>query len=91
LLLDSGRPDAELPELGGTGRPHDWNLSRRIVQDSPVPVFLAGGLDPNNVVEAIQRVRPYGVDLCSGLRPRGSLDPGLLRTFMSRVRDATET
>ena len=68
FLLDSGRPSADIPELGGTGRPHDWAISAEFVRRSSRPVFLAGGLDPGNVAEAIRTVKPYGVDLCSGIR-----------------------
>lgn len=74
FLLDSGRPMATVPELGGTGRIHDWSTSAEFVRRSPHPVFLAGGLRPENVAEAIQRVRPFGVDLCSGVRTDGKLD-----------------
>lgn len=58
LLLDSGNPQLAVKELGGTGRTHDWSISRQIVQHSPVPVYLAGGLRPDNVSEAINQVRP---------------------------------
>lgn len=85
LLLDSGRPQGAVKELGGTGRVHDWSLSRRIVESSPVPVFLAGGLNASNVAEAVQRVRPFGVDLCSGVRCCGRLDPVKLEAFMSAL------
>ena len=68
VLLDSGRPSALVPELGGTGRTHDWAVSAQIVSRLDVPVFLAGGLGPENVAEAIRTVRPAGVDLCSGIR-----------------------
>ena len=71
LLLDSGSPDAPVRVLGGTGRVHDGSISRRIVEASPVPVFLAGGLTPANVTEAIRSVRPFGVDLCTGPADRG--------------------
>ena len=86
LLLDSGRPDAAVRELGGTGRVHDWALSRRIVAASPVPVFLAGGLRPDNVAAAIAQVRPYAVDVCSGLRTDGALDAAKVREFVGAVR-----
>lgn len=86
LLLDSGRPSAAVKELGGTGRVHDWALSRRVVEAVPLPVFLAGGLNPTNVGEAIGRVRPFGVDICSGVRLGGALDAGRLGAFMEVVR-----
>lgn len=88
ILLDSGSPDASLRELGGTGRTHDWALSRRIVEDCPAPVILAGGLTPDNVAMAIARVKPWGVDVCSGLRRDGRLDAGLLGRFLAAVRRA---
>lgn len=85
ILLDSGRPRAAVKELGGTGRTHDWAISRTIVQAVQVPVFLAGGLNPDNVVEAIRTVQPFGVDLCGGVRTNGRLDPDKLRRFMAAV------
>jgi phosphoribosylanthranilate isomerase len=88
LLLDSGAPDAPLRQLGGTGRVHDWRVSRRIVEAVPVPVFLAGGLRPDNVAEAIRTVRPFGVDLCTGLRTEGRLDVTKLAAFMAAVASA---
>ena len=88
LLLDSGRPSAAVAELGGTGRAHDWAVSRRIVEAVRRPVFLAGGLKPENVGEAIAQVRPFGVDVCSGLRPDGGLDGERLTRLMAEVRGA---
>ncbi len=88
LLLDSGAPAAAVKELGGTGRTHDWSLSRRIRDESPVPVYLAGGLRPDNVAEAIRSVRPFGVDVCSGLRTADRLDEAKLRAFMAAVAAA---
>lgn len=88
LLLDSGRPGAAVKELGGTGRTHDWAIARAIVEAVTVPVFLAGGLRPENVGDAIRTVRPYGVDLCSGVRSAGRLDAGRLAAFMEAVRAA---
>ena len=88
LLLDSGNPTLAVKELGGTGRTHDWETSARIVAAADVPVWLAGGLNPENVAEAIARVRPYGVDVCNGLRPdrdTHALDPTLLRRFADAV------
>lgn len=86
FLLDSGRPAAR--ELGGTGRVHDWRVSAEFVRRSPLPVFLAGGLTPANVGDAIRRVRPFGVDLCTGVRVNGAVDPGLLAAFMEAVHAA---
>lgn len=85
LLLDSGNPDADVKELGGTGRTHDWAVSRQIRQQVEVPVFLAGGLDAENVGVALEQVQPFGVDLCSGVRSDGQLDGGKLRRFMRAV------
>jgi len=88
FLLDSGRPSLETPEYGGTGRVHDWNVSAEFVRRSPLPVFLAGGLSPSIVGEAIRRVRPFGVDLCSGVRTDGRLDREKLIAFIDAVRCA---
>ena len=85
ILLDSGNPNAPIQELGGTGRTHDWTLSKRIVQRAEVPVFLAGGLCAANVGDAIRTVNPFGVDLCSGVRTNGRLDPHKLNDFMEAV------
>jgi len=85
FLLDSGRPNAGVAELGGTGRAHDWQISSRFVAATDKPVFLAGGLRPDNVGRAIATVKPYGVDLCSGIRTNGALDAGKLRSFMAAV------
>ncbi len=81
FLLDSGRPGAQ--ELGGTGRVHDWQVSAEFVRRAPVPVFLAGGLRPENIAEAVATVRPFGVDLCSGVRTENRLDPAKLAAFMA--------
>lgn len=88
LLLDSGNPALAVKELGGTGRRHDWSLSRRIVEQASVPVFLAGGLRAENVAEAIQSVGPFGLDLCSGVRTEGRLDPAKLEALMTAVQRA---
>jgi len=85
LLLDSGNLSLPVKELGGTGRPHDWNLSRRIREAASVPVFLAGGLTPENVAEAIATVGPFGLDLCSGVRTGGNLDGDKLRAFFKAI------
>ncbi len=91
LLLDSGRPDLPVKELGGTGRVHDWSLSRRIRDQAGVPVWLAGGLTPANVPEAVRAVEPYGLDVCSGVRTGGRLDEQKLAAFVRAARGgATE-
>lgn len=86
FLLDSGRPSAA--QLGGTGRVHDWSVSAAFVAASPVPVFLAGGLTPRNVAEVLAQVRPFGVDICSGLRTDNRLDQGKLSAFMAAIEGA---
>lgn len=85
FLLDSGRPALPVPEYGGTGRTHDWDVSAEFVQRSPIPVFLAGGLSASNVGEAIRKVRPFGVDVCSGVRTNGELDWKKLVNFIQAV------
>ncbi len=86
FLLDSGRPASN--ELGGTGRVHDWAISAAFVAASPVPVFLAGGLGPGNAADAVAKVRPAGLDVCSGLRRDGRLDEALARAFVAAARQA---
>lgn len=86
LLLDSGNPSLQIKELGGTGRVHDWQLSRRIRDQSPVPVFLAGGLRASNVRAAVGTVRPFGLDVCSSVRVDGRLDADTLDEFMRAVQ-----
>ena len=88
ILLDSGNPHLEIKELGGTGRRHDWKLSRKIVETCGKPVFLAGGLKSENVREAIETVQPFGLDLCSGVRTGGNLDLIKLEKFFAEVEKA---
>ena len=85
LLLDSGNQKLQIKELGGTGRTHNWRISNKIVEQSKVPVFLAGGLTPNNVSRAIEMVEPFGGDVCSGVRTNGALDPKKLELFFKSV------
>jgi len=87
LLLDSGNPALAVKELGGTGRVHNWSISKQICEAVDIPVFLAGGLKPENVREAIGIVRPYGVDVCSGVRTNGGLDEKKLADFFAAVRN----
>jgi phosphoribosylanthranilate isomerase len=88
ILLDSGNQSLAIKELGGTGRTHDWSLSRKIREAIEVPLFLAGGLNPGNVAAAIREVQPFGIDVCSGLRTDGALDPEKLVAFFESSRSS---
>lgn len=85
ILLDSGNPNLQVKELGGTGRTHNWELSRQIREKINIPIFLAGGLHKDNVRQAIETVRPFGLDLCSGVRTNGKLDPYKLEAFFNEL------
>jgi phosphoribosylanthranilate isomerase len=85
LLLDSGNPNLKVKQLGGTGRTHNWKLSCKIREQIDIPLFLAGGLKAENVREAIEAVEPFGLDLCSGVRTDGNLDPFKLEAFFEAV------
>jgi phosphoribosylanthranilate isomerase len=85
ILLDSGNQKLAVRQLGGTGRTHDWTLSRTIRERVGIPLFLAGGLTPDNVGQAIEEVGPFGLDLCSGVRTDGKLDATKLRRFFAAV------
>jgi phosphoribosylanthranilate isomerase len=85
ILLDSGNPKLAIKELGGTGRVHDWKLSRKIKESIKIPLFLAGGLNATNVRKAIDEVDPYGVDVCSGVRTNGFLDENKLKAFFGAI------
>lgn len=89
VLLDSGNQSLAIKELGGTGRIHDWSLSRQIREAVAVPLFLAGGLNPTNVAAAIREVQPFGIDVCSGLRTNGNLDRQKLLEFFDAVSSTT--
>jgi len=86
ILLDSGNPNLTIKELGGTGRTHNWDISKKIVKQSNKPVFLAGGLNPENVRKAIDYVQPYGLDICSGVRTQGKLDKQKLELFFKEIK-----
>lgn len=85
LLLDSGNQKLAVKELGGTGRTHDWTISRKIRDAVPVPVYLAGGINAKNVLDAVKEVEPFGIDLCSGVRENGKLNEERLEEFFSVV------
>ncbi len=85
LLLDSGNQKLKVKELGGTGRTHDWTISRKIRDAVSVPVYLAGGINANNVLDAIREVEPFGIDLCSGVREDGKLSEKLLGEFFKTI------
>jgi phosphoribosylanthranilate isomerase len=88
ILLDSGNQALAVKELGGTGRRHDWSLSRKIRETVAVPIFLAGGLHAGNVGQAIEEVGPFGLDVCSGVRTDGRLDPRKVEAFVTAARAA---
>ena len=89
MLLDSGNPDLKTKELGGTGRVHNWDISKKIRELVHIPVFLAGGLKPENIKKAIEKVKPFGVDVCSGVRTAGKLDELKLAKFFSEINNFT--
>ena len=89
ILLDSGNPALAVKELGGTGRTHDWAISRRLRESVGVRVFLAGGLNAGNVRDAVTAVQPFGVDVCSGLRTGGKLDSVKLAAFFAQIRPSS--
>lgn len=91
LLLDSGRPSLPVKELGGTGRTHDWTISRKIREAVDVPVFLAGGLTPGNVAQAVHEVGPFALDICNGVRTAGKLDESKLKAFVAVATRAPTT
>lgn len=85
FLLDSVNTSTN--QVGGTGKTHDWSISKRIVDYYNVPVILAGGLNPNNVEEAIDKVGPFGVDVNSGVKaPDGYKDYQKLEDFITKAK-----
>ena len=85
ILLDSGNPNLKIKELGGTGRTHDWDISKKIRDSIEIPLFLAGGLNHRNIKNAINHVNPYGIDLCSSVRTNDNLDIHKLETFFNSL------
>lgn len=88
FLLDSFDPATG--KVGGTGKTHNWQNSARIVKAVHRPAILAGGLNPDNVAEAVRTVRPYAVDANSALRPLGELDPKTAAAFVQNALRAFE-
>jgi phosphoribosylanthranilate isomerase len=87
ILLDSGNQSLAVKELGGTGRVHNWDISRKIVESVNVPVFLAGGINPSNVKEAINKVKPFAIDVCSGVRTNDKLDEKKLEALFKEINN----
>jgi len=85
ILLDSGNLGLVVKELGGTGRRHDWSLSRKIREQVNIPIFLAGGLNAGNVRQAIEEVGPFGLDMCTGVRTEGKLDEHKLAAVFADI------
>lgn len=74
ILLDSGNPNLSTKVLGGTGKTHNWDLSKKIRENISIPTYLAGGINKDNIRKAIDHVQPFGIDLCSSVRTNGQLD-----------------
>ncbi len=86
LLFDSVDISVDPPRYGGTGKTCDWNVAAELISDSPLPVFFAGGIRPDNVRAAIETIAPYGIDLCSGVEAsKGVKDKGKLERLMEQV------
>lgn len=89
LLFDTVAVSQGKTKFGGTGKTSDWNLVRGLIDtiQSPVPVWLAGGINPENVGDALDTLDPYGIDLCSGVEARpGKKDPQKVKALMSTIR-----
>jgi len=84
ILLDTGKSG----KPGGTGSIHDWTFSRIIADKTRLPVILAGGLNSENVQQAIKAVSPYAVDAASGIETSGKKDALKIKTFIDEVRCA---
>ena len=85
VLLDSGNPNLKVKKLGGTGRIHNWEISKIIRQKLDIPIFLAGGINPDNITKAIRFVQPFGIDICNGVRTNGKLDEYKLRNLFKII------
>lgn len=82
ILLDSGKAGYS----GGTGVVHDWSISRQVVENTNIPVILAGGLNPENVKDAVKEVRPFAVDTASGVETNRTKDPAKVCRFIEEAR-----
>ncbi len=92
LLIDSVDTSEGFARLGGTGKLADWKAAAKIVKTSSVPVFLAGGINPENVQRAITEVKPFGIDLCSGVESsRGKKDPEKIRRLVANIKSLEPT
>ena len=85
ILLDSGNPNLPTKVLGGTGKTHNWDLSKKIREKISLPIFLAGGINKDNIKKAIEHVQPYGIDLCSSVRTNGQLDESKLEELFKAI------
>ncbi len=85
ILLDSGNPNLPTKVLGGTGKTHNWDLSKKIREKISLPIFLAGGINKDNIKKAIEHVQPYGIDLCSSVRTNGQLDESKLEALFNAL------
>ena len=89
LLIDSFDTSEGFARLGGTGKLADWKAAAAIVKAASVPVFLAGGINPENIQKAVTEVKPFGIDLCSGVESsRGKKDPEKLRNLVNNLKSA---
>jgi len=86
ILLDSGNPNLPTKVLGGTGKTHNWDLSKKIREEISLPVFLAGGINKDNIKKAIEHVQPYGIDLCSSVRANGQIDESKLKALFNTLQ-----
>jgi len=85
ILLDSGNPNLSTKVLGGTGKTHNWDLSKKIRENISIPTYLAGGINKDNIRMAIDHVQPYGIDLCSSVRTNGQLDERKLEELFKAI------
>ena len=89
LLFDSVDMSLEKPRYGGTGKTCDWHVAAELISESPLPVFFAGGIRPENVKAAIETIRPHGIDLCSGVEAsKGIKDPHKLEQLMKQIKSS---